>query len=357
MGDFGTLLPLAIGFMAVNNMHPAGFLVVFGLTNIATGLIYGIPLPLQPMKVIAATAIAQAWAPSLISATALSMGLFWLLMGALPGVERLVQKTPDGVIRGIQLALGLNLAWSGLRMATDNSWWLGLLTVSIIWTLNRNQRAMPTALVVILLGVVTMVWQGTLPELELTWTARPTLSLPVLSLAWEGFWRAGIGQIPLTLANAVVACLALIKDFFPESDISERHLMFNMGAINVVSSVFGGFPMCHGAGGLASQYYFGARTGGANIMEGTIELVLGLFLAGTLLQFFRAFPVAIVGGMMVVVGVELGKLTHGVARRSWLVTVGTVLPSLFLNMGVGFVCGLAVHIVSENLHRFKPASH
>jgi len=31
--------------------------------------------------------------------------------------------------------------------------------------------------------------------------------------------------------------------------------------------------MCHGAGGFASQYFFGGRTGGAMIME-NIELIL-----------------------------------------------------------------------------------
>ena len=40
--------------------------------------------------------------------------------------------------------------------------------------------------------------------------------------------------------------------------------------MNVVASFFGGMPMCHGAGGLAGQYYFGARTGGASILEGLI---------------------------------------------------------------------------------------
>jgi hypothetical protein len=32
-------------------------------------------------------------------------------------------------------------------------------------------------------------------------------------------------------------------------------------------------PLCHGAGGLAGQYYFGARTGGAKIIEGLATMV------------------------------------------------------------------------------------
>lgn len=57
MGDFGTLLPLAIGYIVVVVLNPAGFLVMLGLTNITLGLVYKLPMPLQPKKVIAVAAI------------------------------------------------------------------------------------------------------------------------------------------------------------------------------------------------------------------------------------------------------------------------------------------------------------
>ena len=65
MGDFGTLFPLAIGYIAVCGLDPAGFLVMMGLANVATGLIYKLPMPIEPMKVLAVVAIAQHWTPSL----------------------------------------------------------------------------------------------------------------------------------------------------------------------------------------------------------------------------------------------------------------------------------------------------
>ena len=58
MGAFGTLFPLAIGYIAVCGLNPAGFLVMMGLANIATGIIYRLPLPIEPMKVLAVLAIA-----------------------------------------------------------------------------------------------------------------------------------------------------------------------------------------------------------------------------------------------------------------------------------------------------------
>jgi len=39
-------------------------------------------------------------------------------------------------------------------------------------------------------------------------------------------------------------------------------------------SFLGGMPTCHGAGGLAGQYYFGARTGGTNIIDKRGKMLL-----------------------------------------------------------------------------------
>ena len=51
MGDFGTLLLLAVGYIAVGGLNPVGFLVMMGLTNIALALAYKLPMPLEPWGV------------------------------------------------------------------------------------------------------------------------------------------------------------------------------------------------------------------------------------------------------------------------------------------------------------------
>ncbi len=75
MGDFGTLFPLAIGYIVVNGLNPAGFLVMMGVANIVTGIVYHLPMPIEPMKVLAVVAIAQGWSPSMIYASGFGMGL------------------------------------------------------------------------------------------------------------------------------------------------------------------------------------------------------------------------------------------------------------------------------------------
>ena len=63
MRGFGMLPPLVIGHITVCGVDPAGLLVVMGLVNIVTGLIYRLPLPLEPMKALAMMAIGGTWAP------------------------------------------------------------------------------------------------------------------------------------------------------------------------------------------------------------------------------------------------------------------------------------------------------
>jgi len=162
---------------------------------------------------------------------------------------------------------------------------------------------------------------------------------------------AGFAQIPLSITNAVIATAALIRDYFPDKPVSERRLMLNMGFMNVIPAFFGGMPMCHGAGGLAGQYYFGARTGGTNILEGLIEISLGLFLGKSLSNLLAAFPMPLVGGMMLMVGIELGKVVLKLGGWKLYLALFTAGLSVATNMAVGFVVGLAAAYLVRGLQK------
>jgi MFS superfamily sulfate permease-like transporter len=157
---------------------------------------------------------------------------------------------------------------------------------------------------------------------------------------------AGFAQIPLTITNATIATASLIAAYWPDRPVMTERLSWNQGIMNTLFPFFGGMPMCHGAGGLAGQYYFGARTGGANIMEGFIEIFLGLFLSASIAGIFSAFPAAIIGAMMFMVGIELTRFVRDVrVGRDLIPLVTTVILSLSTNMGWGFLAGLASHYV------------
>lgn len=350
MGDFGTLFPLAIGYIAVNGLNPAGLFIVLGLTNIALGLIYRLPMPLQPKKVIAVAAIAQGWSPSLVYASGFGLGLLWLVLVLTGLLRKLVEITPTFIVRGIQLALGVTLAWQALQWMRPAPL-LGLVAIVIVLLLRENRYA-PAAIVLMVLGVAIIAWQGKLPGTwELTLTLPP-LTLPRLSDVWQAMLLAGFAQIPLSITNAVIAPAALIRDYFPEKAVSERKLMLNMGVMNVAGSFLAGMPVCHGAGGLAGQYYFGARTGGTPILEGLIEVAIGLFLSKSIANIMAAFPMPLIAGMMLLVGIELAKPMLKLSGWKLGLALATAALSVVTNMAIGFAAGLAVaHLLRALKHR------
>ena len=342
MGDFGTLLPLAIGYIAVCGLDPVGLLVMMGLANIMAGLVYRLPMPVEPMKVLAIVAIAQHWSPSMVYASALGMGIAWMILAFTGAIGWIARVTPQSVVSGIQVTLGVLLMVEALKLG--QTWWaLAVVSVVIVISL-RQSRYAPAAIVLVVLGLGVMFFKG-----EFAHVAAPGLQLPSFTTfsakqVWQTLVLAGFAQIPLTATNAVISTSSLITKYWPDEDVSVGRLSFSHSIMNLVAPWFGGMPMCHGAGGLAGQYYFGARTAGANLIEGSFEIVLGLFFAGSIAAVFAAFPSAIVGAMMFMVGIELIKFVRTVSPgRDIVAAAATVLASLLGNMALGYVTGLAVY--------------
>jgi MFS superfamily sulfate permease-like transporter len=315
---------------------------MMGLANIVTGLAYRLPMPIEPMKVLAVVAIAQRWSPSQVYASAFGMGIVWTVLAITGVMGWIALKTPKSVVRGIQVALGALLAVTAFKMISTG-WVLGLVAMIIVVVLRQNRYA-PAAIVLMGLGIVIVLVTGGFQGIH-----PPSFQLPPLTgfrfqEVWQTMLLAGFAQIPVTATNAIIATASLIAAYWPERAVSERKLSFSTGSMNLIVPFFGGMPMCHGAGGLAGQYYFGARTGGTNLIEGVLEIGMGLFLAYSIADLFGAFPQAIIGAMMLLVGIELVKVATDV-RWGWdLVPLATtVLVALATNMAFGFLAGLAVH--------------
>jgi MFS superfamily sulfate permease-like transporter len=205
-----------------------------------------------------------------------------------------------------------------------------------------------------LLGVAIMLVKGHFQQVAAPGFSLPPLASFSLAESWQSLLAAGFSQLPLTATNAVIATSVLIREYWPDKPVDEKRLSLNMGIINLVAPFFGGMPMCHGAGGLAGQYYFGARTGGANILEGLLEIAMGLFLAGSIAGLFAAFPLAIVGAMMFLVGIEMTKFARDVRWGLDLWPLGVTLAvSLWSNMAFGFLAGIATDALCCRLKQLR----
>jgi len=106
--------------------------------------------------------------------------------------------------------------------------------------------------------------------------------------------------------------------------------------MNLVTVPFGGFPMCHGAGGMAGQYRFGARTGGANIIAGIILLGFALLFASA--GLLTIIPIGIFGALLLFVAIELG--IHASKTDSLAVTGIMAVVSIAGNITIAFIAGM-----------------
>lgn len=101
-GDLGTLLPLLIVLTLHKSIDLSATLVFSGIANILTGVIFGIPLPVQPMKAIAAIAISQSYTRQENVASGLFVGGVIFLASITGSLRWFGRVVPIAVVRGIQ---------------------------------------------------------------------------------------------------------------------------------------------------------------------------------------------------------------------------------------------------------------
>lgn len=371
LGDLGTLLPLAIGMIMVNGMSVTGILYSIGIFYLLAGFYFGIPVPVQPMKAIGAYAVATGIAGSQLTASVGLVGLILFLIGITGTINFIGNLIPKSVIRGVQLSTGLLLMGQGVKMITGKSFeqvtaqsiepnlaiqaigplpigiCLGVAGVVTTLFLLKSKR-FPAAIVVIAMGLLAgLLWgrndgfEGLIPGIyfpELLPFGMPkatdmTVALLVLVLP----------QLPMTIGNAIVANTDLSKEYFGEESakVNYRSTTLSMAFANGLSFLFGGIPLCHGAGGLAAHYSFGARTGGSNIIIGSIFLALALFFGPHALALINLLPMSILGVLLLFAGSQLGlSILDMFARKDMFVVLAIVSVTLATNLAWGFLVGL-----------------
>ncbi|HSO06909.1 MAG TPA: putative sulfate/molybdate transporter [Pelomicrobium sp.] len=354
-GDIGALIPFLVAYITLAGVDPTGMLVAFGLAMIFTGLWYRTPFPVQPMKAIGAAATTQvahsvALTPGAIHAASLVTGIIWLVLAFTGLAQRLAVLMSPPIAKGIVLGLGISFMLDGARFVSEG-WLLGAAGLGVALVLTRS-RKLPAMLVLLLGGsayavAVDAELRAALAAAQFAWT-WPRFQLG--SVSWEqviaGTLLLALPQLPLTLGNAVVAVVQQNNARFPGRTTSEKEVAASTGVINVAGSLIGGVPMCHGAGGLAGQVRFGARSGMAPVMLGALLLMLGLGLSGSVATLLQGFPVPLLGVVLFLAGTELalGSGVGEVQGNDMRFVTLSVAGLAAWNVGAAFVYGLVVHM-------------
>jgi hypothetical protein len=302
-GDIGTDLPLIIGMILAVGLDSSSVLIMFGVMQILTGLTYRIPMPVQPLKAMAAIVIAQGASgkinPNILYGAGLAIGITIFILTITRLIDWIAKVIPKCVIRGIQFGLGIKLA---LLVAIKKyvfvdgvyGLWLAAIAFLIIIFFIGN-RKYPAALLVIILGLVYAVIFKS-DNINLVGSLGfnlPEFNLPLWPDILTGFILLTIPQIPLSIGNSILATKQLTEDYFPEKSISVHKIGLTYSLINIISPFFSGIPVCHGSGGMAGHYIFGGRTGGSVIIYGSLFLFLGLFLDAGFENIIHIFPLPV----------------------------------------------------------------
>lgn len=351
-GDLGTDLPLLVGIILASGMDSAGALTMFGVMQILTALRYRMPMPVQPLKAMAALVIAQKIPAATVFGAGLAIGVLMLALAAFGLLDWVARVVPKTVIRGIQFGLGLQLARIALvdYVPAERASGFVLAAAAVLLTMAlMGRERFPAGVLVVALGLVyALATRLSLADLGHAAGFRlPAPHVPSMADVWTGFLLLALPQVPLSIANSVLATRQVAADLFPERPLTIRGIGFTYSLMNLINPWFGGIPTCHGSGGMAGHYAFGGRTGGSVILYGLMFLTLGLFFSGGFETAIKIFPLPVLGVLLLFEALTLMTLVRDTAgeRASFAFVILTGLAAAFLPYGflIALVAGTLLH--------------
>jgi MFS superfamily sulfate permease-like transporter len=257
-----------------------------------------------------------------------------VLFFSITGLLRWFTHTiPTPVVKGIQVGAGLSLVISaGTSLLQPLGWTSPNWADNLLWAifaflallLTQTVSRFPYALAIFSLGLIfsiCLTQPDHFPSFKI-W--HPEVYVPSWTAFRTGALDAGLGQIPLTTLNSVIAVCFLSADLLPHLPAPSVTAMgTSVAVMNLIGGWFGAMPVCHGSGGLAAQYRFGARSGASIVLLGIFKMLLGFFFGESLVGLLRQYPKSLLGIMVLAAGLELAKvgesLNHG-ARDLWEVS-------------------------------------
>lgn len=316
-GDIGILLPILIALVAINGINPFWAMLGIGLLYLGSGFYYKIPIPVQPLKALAAIAIISHASAQTIAAGALWMSLILFCVAYFNLTPLLKRLFPKPIIRGIQLGVGLILIRNGIKFIMGFSY--------------LNEPLAPIN----------------------------DLSLGIISIpSWEtfklAFFLLVIPQLPLTFGNALIASEDTARHYYGDraERVKAKNLSISLGLANLLAGLTAGLPVCHGSGGITAHYKFGARTGGATIMLGLIFLTLAFGFSAEAMRIFAAVPLPLLGVFLCYVGFYHCLILRDLSRwpEIFFAFIIGVFGAFFTNLAIAFMLGVCLRYILMGLH-------
>jgi hypothetical protein len=341
-GDAALLIPLAVGLITVNHLNPTVVFAGAGALYVASALVYRLPVPVQPLKAVSAIAISSGLGAPGIAAAGLMIGALFVVLGASGLADRLQRVFANALVRGIQLSIGIFLARIAFSLMLQRGQLgfetgalahagltagilAGFAVLAVIFAAQARRIPM-IPFIVLGAGLAAGLAAGRVTHTAGVGPSAPGLVLPPGAAFLTALWVLVIPQVALSVGNSLMATASAARSYFGDEAARVRsgRLALTMGAADVIVSPLGGMPMCHGAGGLTAHVRMGARTGRATLVYGLALVALGLLAGRSAAGVLTVLPPAILGGMLLYVGIEHAALVGELRERRDFVVAGAV---------------------------------
>ncbi len=334
VGDLGIILPLAFALVVTNGFPASRIFLLWGIVYFMTGMYYRVPVSVQPLKAMAIIAITVGFTPTLLASAAFFYGLLFIILSLTGAIRWLGRLFTPALVQGVQLGIGLMLAQKAVVLIRDSGLFLGggqagngtllVVTAATLLVLIVGQIVLHKPVAVFLLAAGLLA--GILLKAD---TGTVTISSGTIQFtvpAWKSlgdiFLLLILPQLPLTLGNAVYAANDACHQFWPERSgrVTAGRLAASIGLSNLGIGLLGGFPVCHGAGGIAAHARFGGRSGLTTMITGAAFVTVALVSDWS--TFLFLIPVPILGSLLLLTSWTLIRLCARLrGTEEWIVAV------------------------------------
>ena len=227
---------------------------------------------------------------------------------------------------------------------------IGVSAFVLLMTLRRINKKIPSALLVLILGVLLAYFLnlndqglqivGSIPA------GLPSLKIPFLK--WDVVAKL-LPQAVLISLVAYVQSIAIAKTFALDSEEENVHAdkeLFALGASNLISSFFQCFPNTGSLTKSAVNHDAGSQTGFSSIVAGALIGVVLLFLT----SIFYFLPNAVLAAIIIVavlkfIDIKGMKTVFQFSTLDFIVLLITLLLTLFVNIHVGVFIGILLSLI------------
>ena len=370
---FLVALPLSLGIAIASGAPPLAGLIAAIVGGIVAGAIGGSPLqvsgPAAGLTVIVAGLIAEfGW--KVTCAITVCAGLLQILFG-LSRIGRAALAISPMVVHAMLAGIGITIALQQVHVLlggeTDSSAWHNLIAlpahlgdanaacvaigglviaILVIWRwMPAPIRRIPAPLAAIVSATVAAaLFAPSAPRIQLNGSLLDALQLPGLPDGRWGAFAAGVLTVALIASVESLLTAVAVDRMKPGTRSDLNRELVGQGAANMVSGTIGGLPITGVIVRSSANVAAGARSRASAMLHGLWVLVFALPFAGLAQQI----PTAALAGLLVVIGIQLVKLTHiRTARRTGDLAVYavTAIGVVFLGLLEGVLLGLALSVL------------